>query len=71
MTTIYDISDIMSAWQGVTWPESTRHENKPNSEIKPPIAVQRSRYWPQKNTNLPTIKLSQTNKEEKLQIYQQ
>ena len=33
---------IFSAWQGVGWPESTRHENKPNSEIKPLIAVQRN-----------------------------
>ena len=29
----------------VSWPERTHHENKPNSEIKPLIAVQRNRYW--------------------------
>ena len=33
-------SSSVSAWQGDSWPESTRHENKPNSEIKPLIAVQ-------------------------------
>ena len=31
--------------QWISWPESTRHENKPISEIKPLIAVQRNQYW--------------------------